>query len=136
MTTLQIEKVELSKTKKSYWLTTDQGSFNAKLNSGVEQLKSGDTIEAQTGESEWQGKVTKTIESFSVVQGAKTPSKAQNSSNGSVDRWYMPFISNTVAHAIQSGLIKEPGDIGEWARAAYRVAVTVDAFQDNSEIPF
>ncbi len=35
---------------------------------------------------------------------------------------YLPMTSNLVAHAIQVGLIKEPGDIKPWAVAAFRAA--------------
>ena len=43
------------------------------------------------------------------------------------DRFYMPFVSNTVAHAIVAGLIKTPADLNLWARSAHDVAVALDA---------
>ena len=46
--------------------------------------------------------------------------KAQVKSNG--DRWYMPFVSNTVAHCISGGLITEPSQIALWAKAAKAAA--------------
>ena len=49
------------------------------------------------------------------------PVKAQAS-----DRFFMPFISNICAHAIQVGKIDDPSKIGPWARAAYKVALDLD----------
>ena len=37
--------------------------------------------------------------------------------------WFMPFVSNTVAHAIEKGLITTPLGINEWALKAAQVAV-------------
>src|SRR5678815_1067936 len=34
------------------------------------------------------------------------------------DRFWLPFISNTVAHAIAAGLVKEPYQLKQWAAAA------------------
>ncbi len=35
-----------------------------------------------------------------------------------VDRWWAPFTSNVVAHAIAAGVIKEPIQLATWAKAA------------------
>ena len=35
---------------------------------------------------------------------------------------YLPFVSNTVAHAIQAGLVKSPADIQGWATLAFEAA--------------
>ena len=48
-----------------------------------------------------------------------------NKVNG--DRFYMPFVSNTVAHAILAGLIKTPADLNQWAKAAHDTAIALDA---------
>ena len=40
--------------------------------------------------------------------------------------WWMPFASNTVAHAIAAGLIKEPQDIRAWLIAAKTAATAHD----------
>ena len=50
------------------------------------------------------------------VQSSPPPAK-------SVDPMqFMPFTSNTVAHAIQAGLIKDPSQIFEWASMAFNTA--------------
>lgn len=53
------------------------------------------------------------------------PSQSSGHSNG--DRFYLPFVSNTCAHAIAAGVIKTPQDLNQWARAAHDVAVALDA---------
>lgn len=40
------------------------------------------------------------------------------------DALYLPFISNTVAHAIQAGLIKQPLDLTGWVLAARMALAT------------
>lgn len=57
--------------------------------------------------------------------------------------YLLPITSNTVAHAIQAGLIEKPNDVKAWARAAFESAkalcegqqdVPADDFDDD--IPF
>ncbi len=50
---------------------------------------------------------------------APTGTSAQAPTNGqahTIDAAYLPFISNTVAHAIAHGLIKEPQQIRAWVQ--------------------
>lgn len=69
-------------------------------------------VEPQT----WGDKNVEVITAITAV--AVTPI-----SNGpSSDRWFMPFVSNTVAHAIAAGKIQEPLDIKAWAAAAKQAA--------------
>ena len=42
-----------------------------------------------------------------------------------IQPWYMAFVSNTVAHAIEKGLITTPLGINEWALKAAQVAQAV-----------
>ncbi len=58
------------------------------------------------------------------AQQANNP--APNSPAPQSDRWYMPFVSNTVAHALSSGLIKEPYQVKQWAAAAKQTAMELD----------
>ena len=46
--------------------------------------------------------------------------------NRNVAPWFMPFVSNVVAHAIQAGLIKEPAQIRAWLIAAKTSATAHD----------
>jgi hypothetical protein len=49
--------------------------------------------------------------------------------------WWMPFVSNTVAHAIQAGFITEPGMVLDWARAAKEAALALGE-KEPPPIPF
>ena len=54
------------------------------------------------------------------------PAVAAPTGNGeNIAPWWQPFVSNTVAHAIQAGLCKSPTEINQWALIAAQVAVAV-----------
>ena len=61
----------------------------------------------------------------------REPVYAEPSKN--VAPWWMPFVSNAVAHAIQAGIITSPNQIKPWVDAA-RVAAVTSA--DDSTVPF
>ena len=107
-----IDKCDLSKTKKSYRVKIGDSWYGASKDSGIDALV-GKTIEARVEETDfgpW-------LDDIKQVSGGAPA--ATGGTSGSVDRFYMPFISNTVAHAIQAGLIKVPTDVKAWARQAY-----------------
>jgi len=64
-------------------------------------------------------------------QPANSPTGVENRATvtpgASGDRFYLPFVSNTVAHCIAAGLIKTPSDVSPWAKAAYDAAQALDA---------
>ena len=41
--------------------------------------------------------------------------------------YWLPFVSNTVNAAIKAGLIKEPHQIGAWAKAVAETAIALEA---------
>jgi hypothetical protein len=43
-----------------------------------------------------------------------------------VDRFWMPFVSNVVAHAIAGGQVKDPAQVFNWAMAAKQAALALD----------
>jgi hypothetical protein len=49
--------------------------------------------------------------------------------------WWMPFVSNTVAHAIQAGCITDPSMVLDWARAAKESALALGE-KEEPPIPF
>lgn len=68
----------------------------------------------------------KTIEKFTVnLSGGGLPGRTEAASGGN-GMAYMPFISNTVAHAIAAGLIKQPSEISAWVSAAKSAVVNAD----------
>lgn len=84
----------------------------------------GDVAEITTEDQEFQGKVYSHIRSYKA-EAHYAPSSGGNVMGGK-DRWYMPFVSNTVAHAISMGLLNDPEMIGIWAKAAKQAAEELD----------
>ncbi len=53
--------------------------------------------------------------------------------------WFMPFVSNTVAHAIAAGHIQTPAGIREWALGAKNAALSTIASTPpttDEDVPF
>ncbi len=49
------------------------------------------------------------------------------------DRFWLPFVSNTVAHAIAAGLVKEPFALKAWAAAAKQAAMELDGQREPGQ---
>jgi hypothetical protein len=96
---------------------------------GVEQL-AGKQVDAVVTDNTFNGRSFSWIDAFQVTGSAPTPTaKAPEpyaAGRVSLDRWYMAFVSNTVAHAIQSGYIQSPDDIAKWAKAAKNAAESLE----------
>ena len=133
MTKGVIESCTLSKSGKSYSVIISGKKFSAKLDSRLND-NVGRTIDFDTEESDFTGKDGKKVTmNWVTTWGLDTtqpavsplgvPAKAQATG---ADRFYMNFVSNVVAHAIQVGKIDDPSKIGPWARAAYKVALDLD----------
>ena len=116
---LIIEKVK--PTQKSLVLTAGGKEYFAKKETGI---TAGMTIEADLKVSDYNGKSYTWVEKFKAINGGAAPqagpgagtSTAANPA-GAAPVW-LPFASNTVAHAINAGIIKEPADVKAWAAAA------------------
>ena len=88
---------------------------------------SGDNaINPQTGLAEvtatsrdYKGKQYWTITEYKAL----APDVAPQAGGAGYAPWWMAFVSNTVAHAIQVGKIEHPGLIMDWAMAAKGVAL-------------
>lgn len=85
----------------------------------------GHRYDCTVSEREYQGKTFYSVESQKDI----TPSGGNGAApgGGGGDRFYMPFVSNVVAHAIAAGRIEGPADIQAWAQAAKAAAVALDA---------
>jgi hypothetical protein len=140
---LQIESVKLSKSGKSYWVVTSSGKGYSSKALGIEQT-AGKMIDAVTNQFQIGTDMVDAIQSFTVASQPPqaTPSAMPHVSQITplpgpatvakdlVDRFWLPFVSNQVAHAIAAGLIKEPGDMNLWAKAAY------NAVNNADDVPF
>ena len=139
---LNVEHVRLSASGKSYMVRCTNGDkYVAALScKGIEQA-GGRQIEAVIGN--WtapDGRLIITIDAFTFT-GESAPARSSNASpnaaptrNGA-DRWWLNFVSNTVAHAIQAGLIKEVSEIAQWARGAKLAIWSADTVGPD-EVPF
>lgn len=115
----------------------------------------GRNVQFEVGTSEYQGNVIYWANDAELVtdvgapqppQGVAPPPSAAAPSNvaATVEPMaLMPFTSNTVAHAIQAGLITKPEEIHAWASKAFNTAkslVTGKAPEPNpdfdDDIPF
>lgn len=118
---LTIESVKTNPSGKSCVVKAGGKDYLAKTNMG---LAAGMTIEAETKVSEFNGKSNTWIEKYKAVNGNAAPQVSGGGSPtgavgpaGAAPVW-LPFASNTVAHAIQVGIITAPNMVEAWARAA------------------
>lgn len=120
---LTVETVGPSKSGKALRVKAGGKWYGAKKDSGI---TAGTTIDAETSTGDygdwidkWKPSNGSAAPQASGVSNA--PSGSPNSSRdhpaGAAPAW-LPFASNTVAHAINAGIIKEPSDVKAWAAAA------------------
>lgn len=128
MTTLHIDSIK--PTAKSLVLSCGGREYFAKKDSGLDG-KVGATIEADTKQSNYNGKDYVWIEKWKIASNGATPQAAQPSFTAAgINLAFLPFVSNVVAHAIQCGRIETPTEIQAWADAAYTAASNLsDAWQ-------
>lgn len=123
--TIFIESIK--PTAKSLVIKSGGKEYFAKKDSGLDG-KVGSTIEAETKQSNYNGKDYVWIEKWKAASNA---APAQGSFNPTgINLAFLPFVSNVVAHAIQCGRIESPAEIQAWADAAYTAANNLsDAWQ-------
>ena len=120
----KVESVAPTKSGKALRVRIAGNYYNAFLDSGIDKVV-GQTIDFQVtpdkgygpGIGQWGP---------AVNQPPASAPQAPNSPAGGGDRFYMPFVSNVVAHAIAAGRIQNPTDLSAWAKAAYDAAQALD----------
>lgn len=116
---LAVESVKPTSTGKSLVVKAGGKDYFAKTGCGI---SAGTTIDAETKDSFFNGKTNTWIEKWKTVSNATpqttTETPASSGRNGTSSAAWLPFASNTVAHAITAGLITEPGQVSKWAQAA------------------
>lgn len=142
---VRVDEVRLAKSQKCFNVTLSGQKFLGNLDCGL-NANVGKWIEAEIKPSNdtrfpsWIGKWVHAVDpssahaqqgapaTFPVTGGApgtqavtQEPRYAEPSDN--VQPWWMPFVSNTVAHAIEKGLCTTPEAINQWALKAAQVAV-------------
>lgn len=137
---VKVATVEPSKSGKSWRVSLNGAWYGAYKDSGIlDALQK--NIYVITGTLEKGGpwilkwKVADATTAIATpTPTTRTPVAAPTSN---VAPWWMPFVSNTVAHAIQAGAIKEPGEIGKWAKAAADTAVALLNTEPSEEdVPY
>ena len=132
---VMVEQVTVSKSGKALRVLLGGTWYNAFLDSGLNG-QVGKMIEAEirthdkfgAGVHTWKP-VNAAPQVAPALAAASPPSPAAAAPykyaepSDNVAPWYMPFVSNTVAHAIEKGLINSPVGINEWALKAAQVAV-------------
>ena len=133
---VQVEDVTPTKSGKGLRVKLGGTWYGAFLDSGLNGMK-GQMIEADIITSEKYGP---TIRAWKPVAAPQVPPPPQGGfppapapavaapqyagdHGDNIQPWYMAFVSNTVAHAIEKGLITSPLGINEWALKAAQVAV-------------
>ena len=91
------------------------------------QFEVGQTYDVETQDKEVNGKTYTTITAVKKLVG--------NGSGATGDRWWMPFVSNTVAHAIAANMINEPTQIKLWAAAAKQAALEIEKPAPRDDMP-
>lgn len=119
---LTIESVKTNPSGKSMVVKAGGKDYFAKAGCGI---AAGMTIDAETEISEYNGKQNTWIKKWKAMAATPAPQAGTSTAvNGTAPVW-LPFASNTVAHAISAGLIQNPSQIAEWvkgAKAAYEAA--------------
>jgi len=80
----------------------------------------GQSYDIVTRDDDYNGKT------YVHVEAVKERSNGASGGAPVGDRWYMPFVSNTVAHAISAALLTEPTQIKLWAAAAKEAAMELE----------
>ena len=127
-----ISNVQEAKSGRSLRVLIGNSWYGAYKDSG---LKAGMVIEPELGTLDKGGPWVlkwKLAEGTTVPSPQNTPPDPQNApqrtgSSMMAAPYWMPYVSNVTAHAIQAGLIKTPQDIGQWAKAAAETAIALEA---------
>jgi len=133
---VRVDNVELSKSGKSWRVSLSGKWYGAYKDSGIlDALQK--SIYVITGTLEKGGPWImkwKVADQTTALAAPPTPPVARNGVGSAP--WWMPFVSNTVAHAIQAGAIKEPAHIGKWAKAAADTAIALLATEPEEDVDY
>src|SRR3990167_8236132 len=113
-----VEAVTPSKSGKSFRIQIGGEWYGAGKDAGIDKMK-GETVEF----SYEDGDFGPWIQDWKQTQSAPASSAGRTTASGP---WWMPFVSNTVAHAIAAGEIKDPKAISAWAKAAKDAAEALE----------
>lgn len=110
---LTVEQVTTAKTGKSLRVKANGEWYGAKKDSGIQ---AGMTIDAEVEDGDY-GKWIQKWKQMASAPAASDAGAASGRGLPTAAAW-LPFASNTVAHAINAGLIQTPDQVKVWAAAA------------------
>lgn len=125
---LNIESVKVNPSGKSCVVKAGGRDYLAKPSMG---LAAGMSIDAETKDSEYNGKTNTWIEKFKPIQSE--PHRAAAAAASPPSMAWLPMASNVVAHAIQAGIIQAPNQVGPWVEA---VKKSVNGGVLNEDVPY
>lgn len=125
-----VGSVTLSQSAKSWRVAIGGKTYGANFDTKLDQAL-GKPIDF-----EWDdGKFGLWIKSWDFDRTRPTPApqaavappvQSSGQSNGRGDRYWLPFVSNQVAHAIAAGRIQQPTEMMAWAKAAYTAVTNLE----------
>lgn len=136
-----LERREATKSGKSFAVQLGGQKYYTKHNS-IMTTATGSMLQCEVNDSEYNGKPMAWIESFTLLgqpaaslpQPGAQPSTASAPPRHAPDNYQtwngipMPFISNVVGTAIESGKITKPEEIGAWVKHA------IDALYEGEKL--
>ena len=117
---IRIDQAQLTKSGKSYKITSGGKTFYAKPEQGIHDLV-GQTIEAEVKASEYNGVEMWWINSYQKVRqdAVQTPVSSAPTiySASPIAPIWLSMCSNICAQAVLAGHVKEPADLRPWVFA-------------------
>jgi len=122
MSMVRIDRVTKTASGKGLRVLSGATWYGAFLDSGLDHMV-GQTVDADITTSEKYGATIskyRKVDPGPSTQATGPVSQPYVGAVPTIAPFWLQFASNTVAHAISAGLIKEPSDIKQWYLAAKR----------------
>lgn len=88
----------------------------------IGRFEKGKTYEVTVEQQKWGDSVVNVITGIDSVRTPHPGDAPAGNGHSNGDKWFMPFVSNTVAHALTAGVLTDPTQIKAWAAAAKQAA--------------
>ena len=125
----KLEQLTKSKSGKAWRVMIDGRWFGAKFDSKIDSIPIGGRVDFLYDTDPKYGDWITTWgpdTSPPPTQAPVAPPRQSSGHNEPKDRYWLPFVSNQVAHAIAAGRIQEPGQMLPWAKAAYTAVTNLE----------
>ena len=122
----KLEQITKSKSGKAWRVMVDGKWYGARFDSKLDSIPVGSRIDFLFDTDPKFGDWISTWGLDTSPPPLLVAQPGQFSSNGRGDRYWLPFVSNQVAHAIAAGRIMQPGEMMAWAKAAYTAVTNLE----------